>query len=120
MSIVPVNLKEQDSFHLTIEEYLLSLIAMAEELVSRFNHPIHDHLYGQQLISMIVSSGCQLGHPWGLHAPHADRQLRQGFVCRVSAAESEERCFAEEERWDEVQRESFPHISVMKRDGVGC
>lgn len=33
-SIVPVNLKEQDAFHLTIEEYLLSLISMAEELVS--------------------------------------------------------------------------------------
>lgn len=29
---VPVNLKEQDAFHLTIEEYLLSLISMAEEL----------------------------------------------------------------------------------------
>ncbi|EYE94232.1 translin [Aspergillus ruber CBS 135680] len=29
---VPVNLKEEDAFHLTIEEYLLSLIAMAEEL----------------------------------------------------------------------------------------
>lgn len=33
MWTVPVNLKEQDAFHLTIEEYLLSLIAMAEELV---------------------------------------------------------------------------------------
>jgi hypothetical protein len=30
---VPVNLKEQDAFHLTIEEYLLALIAMVEELV---------------------------------------------------------------------------------------
>lgn len=33
LSIVPVNLKEQDSFHLTIEEYLLALISMVEELV---------------------------------------------------------------------------------------
>lgn len=33
--LVPVNLKEQDAFHLTIEEYLLSLISMAEELVGR-------------------------------------------------------------------------------------
>lgn len=33
---VPVNLKEEDAFHLTIEEYLLSLIAMAEELVRYF------------------------------------------------------------------------------------
>ena len=31
--IVPVNLKEQDAFHLTIEEYLLSLTSMVEELV---------------------------------------------------------------------------------------
>lgn len=31
--IVPVNLKEEDAFHLTIEEYLLALIAMVEELV---------------------------------------------------------------------------------------
>jgi hypothetical protein len=32
-SLVPVNLKDQDAFHLTIEEYLLALIAMVEELV---------------------------------------------------------------------------------------
>ncbi len=31
--IVPVNLKEQDAFHLTIEEYLHSLINLIEELV---------------------------------------------------------------------------------------
>ncbi|KAF7714947.1 Translin [Penicillium ucsense] len=29
---VPVNLKEQDAFHLTIEEYLLALISVVEEL----------------------------------------------------------------------------------------
>ncbi|KAJ5728426.1 Translin C-terminal [Penicillium malachiteum] len=29
---VPVNLKEKDAFHLTIEEYLLALISMVEEL----------------------------------------------------------------------------------------
>ncbi|KAE8355178.1 recombination hotspot-binding protein [Aspergillus coremiiformis] len=29
---IPVNLKEQDVFHLTIEEYLLALISMIEEL----------------------------------------------------------------------------------------
>ncbi|CAG7994519.1 unnamed protein product [Penicillium salamii] len=29
---IPVNLKEEDAFHLTIEEYLLALIAMVEEL----------------------------------------------------------------------------------------
>ncbi|EAW09799.1 translin [Aspergillus clavatus NRRL 1] len=29
---IPVNLKEKDAFHLTIEEYLLALISMVEEL----------------------------------------------------------------------------------------
>ena len=33
--LVPVNLKEQDAFHLTIEEYLLALISLIEELVSK-------------------------------------------------------------------------------------
>ena len=32
-AIVPVNLKEQDAFHLTIEEYLLALCSLIEELV---------------------------------------------------------------------------------------
>ncbi|CAK4030576.1 probable translin [Lecanosticta acicola] len=32
---VPVNLKDRDEFHLTIEEYLLSLISLLDELVSR-------------------------------------------------------------------------------------
>jgi hypothetical protein len=31
-STVPVNLKDEDAFHLTIEEYLLALISMVEEL----------------------------------------------------------------------------------------
>lgn len=30
---VPVNLKDRDEFHLTIEEYLLSLISLIDELV---------------------------------------------------------------------------------------
>jgi hypothetical protein len=33
MCTVPVNLKEEDAFHLTLEEYLLALISMVEELV---------------------------------------------------------------------------------------
>lgn len=31
---MPVNLKDRDAFHLTIEEYLLSLISLIDELVS--------------------------------------------------------------------------------------
>ena len=30
---VPVNLKDGDSFHLTIEEYLLALVSLIDELV---------------------------------------------------------------------------------------
>ncbi|KAK4968658.1 hypothetical protein LTR28_001908, partial [Elasticomyces elasticus] len=30
---IPVNLKDQDAFHLTIEEYLLALISLVDELV---------------------------------------------------------------------------------------
>lgn len=33
LNTVPVNLKERDAFHLTIEEYLQSLISLIEELV---------------------------------------------------------------------------------------
>ena len=36
--IVPVNLKERDEFHLTIEEYLLALISLLDELVSVVAH----------------------------------------------------------------------------------
>jgi hypothetical protein len=31
---VPVNIKDEDTFHLTIEEYLLALVSLIEELVS--------------------------------------------------------------------------------------
>ena len=36
---VPVNLKEKDAFHLTIEEYLHALISLIDELVSGPEHP---------------------------------------------------------------------------------
>ena len=31
--LVPVNLKDRDAFHLTIEEYLLALVSLIDELV---------------------------------------------------------------------------------------
>lgn len=91
ISAVPVNLKEQDAFHLTIEEYLLSLISMAEELVT--NHPCPPFVYLSRCtngLTLIVPSGRQLRHAGRLHAPRADRKFRQGFVCRIPASESEE------------------------------
>jgi len=33
--LVPVNVKDRDVFHLTIEEYLQSLISLIDELVGR-------------------------------------------------------------------------------------
>lgn len=58
-----MNLKEQDAFHLTIEEYLLALISMVEELVS-FSVPHIDLLLDYYLLIEDVAgpSGCQLGH----------------------------------------------------------
>jgi len=58
---VPVNLKDQDAFHLTIEEYLLALISVVEELVG-FQH-------SDLKFSLITPSGpprCQLGYTWRL------------------------------------------------------
>lgn len=38
--IVPVNLKDRDEFHLTIEEYLQALISLLEELVCLSNQTL--------------------------------------------------------------------------------
>lgn len=64
--LVPVNLKEQDAFHLTIEEYLLALISVVEELVS--SHTLHLLLlcvFKSLIILGIgtVAPGRELGHP---------------------------------------------------------
>jgi hypothetical protein len=56
---VPVNLKEQDAFHLTIEEYLLALIGMVEELVGILFHWPCSVRYTD---SGSVASSSQLGH----------------------------------------------------------
>ena len=37
---VPVNLKDEDTFHLTIEEYLQSLISLIDELVRPNSHTL--------------------------------------------------------------------------------
>ena len=44
-SSVPVNLKDRDAFHLTIEEYLQALISLIDELVRR-NHLCVSHTFG--------------------------------------------------------------------------
>ena len=59
-----MNLKEQDAFHLTIEEYLLALISMVEELVS---HPLPGYWSAIGMLFLLIEDvtgppGCQLGH----------------------------------------------------------
>jgi translin family protein len=41
MMDVPVNLKDRDDFHLTIEEYLLALVSLIEELVGLSETVLH-------------------------------------------------------------------------------
>lgn len=61
---VPINLKEEDAFHLTIEEYLLALIAMVEELVC-YHHPRASLLFFESRVAdtEIVTLGRQLRYP---------------------------------------------------------
>lgn len=44
-TLVPVNLKDRDAFHLTIEEYLLALISLLDELarLARNSVTLGDH-----------------------------------------------------------------------------
>lgn len=42
---VPVNLKDRDAFHLTIEEYLHSLISLIDELVSDMRNLLDSYSY---------------------------------------------------------------------------
>jgi len=41
IAVVPVNLKDRDAFHLTIEEYLHALISLLDELVRILLISIH-------------------------------------------------------------------------------
>jgi hypothetical protein len=41
MCAVPINVKDRDTFHLTIEEYLLALTNTIDELVSYAQPPSH-------------------------------------------------------------------------------
>lgn len=38
---IPVNLKDRDEFHLTIEEYLHAVISLTDELVSLIQNYAH-------------------------------------------------------------------------------
>ncbi|TKA22559.1 hypothetical protein B0A50_08129 [Salinomyces thailandicus] len=61
---VPVNLKDRDAFHLTIEEYLLALISLLEELarLARNSVTLGDHRRPLQIAQFIkdVHAGFQI------------------------------------------------------------
>ena len=63
MIAVPVNLKDRDSFHLTIEEYLHALISLIDELVSWKN------LQKQNGKSFNRTSKSHLPHPEDIPNP---------------------------------------------------
>jgi hypothetical protein len=51
--VVPVNLKDRDAFHLTIEEYLLALISLLDELV-RYPHALSAGASGHQITTLSI------------------------------------------------------------------
>lgn len=59
---VPVNLKDEDAFHLTIEEYLHALISLVEELVRSPPHLRRRLDFVRLLMRIIVTSCTQLCH----------------------------------------------------------
>lgn len=79
--IVPVNLKDQDAFHLTIEEYLLALISLVEELVSL---TCFIFIQPSWLLS-VVSARCQFCHTGWLRSSTADQPVCVRHPCWFSA-----------------------------------
>lgn len=64
--IVPVNVKDRDVFHITIEEYLQSLITVIEELVWPLHSPWAPH-YKKQAHLFIYPPANQTNHNNGQH-----------------------------------------------------
>ena len=82
---IPVNLKETDAFHLTIEEYLHSLISLIDELVRQM-------LYsnGTMALNLTGSTCSQLGDVRRLRTTCSDCPIHQGCPCGISDPESQE------------------------------
>ena len=83
---VPVNLKDRDAFHITLEDYLLAVTELVQELVSH----AHATPTGWRLICL--GSTCrELCNTGRLFPPSADQQVHQRRPCGLSAVESQER-----------------------------
>ena len=83
---VPVNLKDRDAFHITIEEYLQSLITLIDELVG----PRLAQIRGLVMKLLIGTSSRELRHTWGLRTPSTDKSIYQGCPRWVPNSQSEE------------------------------
>ena len=83
---VPVNLKDRDAFHLTIEEYLQSLISLIDELVS-------SSISSSITLLILLSSGtpgCQFSDLRKLRKAPSDQSVYQGCARRLPDSQSEE------------------------------
>lgn len=82
---VPVNLKDQDTFHLTIEEYLQSLISLIDEMVSRPFCTMNVDTQQNQ-----GSARCQFGHLGRLRETASNQSIYQRCACRFPNTQPEE------------------------------
>jgi hypothetical protein len=87
---VPVNLKDRDEFHLTIEEYLQSLISLVEELVRHYLA----FVLTKSLTYFTDPPRSQCCHSRRLRASAADQPVRQGLACRLPDSQPQERQLA--------------------------
>lgn len=87
--IVPVNLKTEDKFHLTIEEYLHAVINLVEELVDPLSFSSSFYLTPQG--KKIDPSHNQRRHPARLSSSANDQPLRERHSLVVPGSEPEER-----------------------------
>lgn len=82
---MPVNLKDQDAFHLTIEEYLHALISLIEELVRSITS-VHQS-WADRSAGTLSSQFCDTGRLW---KAFADQPICEGPARRFSDPQPEE------------------------------
>lgn len=105
--IVPINIKETDTFHLTIEEYLFALISLVDELVSLSDFTYFFFFFWHWGSTMLIDfslnnaepPSCQQRHTRRLLAPAPNKQVHQRDPCRLPTTELEEWSAETEKRW---------------------
>ena len=86
---VPVNLKDRDAFHLTIEEYLQSLISLIDELVCL---SLKCAISSSQHLGAF---GYEFSDAWRLRDASPDKSIRQRCAFRLPDPEFKKRFPAE-------------------------